>query len=52
MVEAGIFGCLPCIDLVSVEIACEGLIINKIHTRGSFVSDSGAASVRLVMPQS
>lgn len=33
MVEADIFGCLPCTDLLSAEIAREGMIINKIHMR-------------------
>lgn len=33
MVEAGIFGCLLCTYLLSAEIACEGMIINKIHMR-------------------
>lgn len=34
IVEAGIFGCLPCTDLLSAETACEGMIINKIRMRG------------------
>lgn len=42
MVEAGMFGCLSCIVLLSAEIACEGMIINKIRTR----SIQGAALER------
>lgn len=34
MVEAGVFGCLPCTDLLFAEIASESMIINKIHMRG------------------
>lgn len=33
LVEAGIFGCLPCTDLLSAEIVCEGMIINKTHMK-------------------
>lgn len=36
------FGCLSCIVLLSAEIACEGMIINKIRTR----SIQGAALER------
>lgn len=33
VVEAGVFGSIPCIDLLSAEITYEGMILNEIDTQ-------------------
>jgi hypothetical protein len=39
VIEVGVFGFMTCIDFLSAEIACEGMILNGIGTR-AFLKDA------------
>lgn len=39
VIEAGVFGSIPCIDLLSAEITYEGMILNEIGTQG-YIKDA------------
>lgn len=34
VIEPGVFASMPCIDLLSAEIACEQPILNEVSRRG------------------